>query len=110
GGPAVHEQENRALGLGRKMGRLGRERIGGPLRVWLRSDAVAGQQGSQRQAGKAAAGLPEELAASAVAEGVLGSRFVVHMADTPNLSLDKIVLCCEAAEFTNAPERFDAFP
>ena len=76
---AVHEQEDDALGLARQQGRLARQRVG--PRAGQRRDAVERlrlpreepvmrQHARERDARERAAGLPEELAPRAAAEGV----------------------------------------
>ena len=69
---AVHEQEDAALGLDRKMLRLGREQIGlAPARVPVEGagqKSILLEHGRQRHAGKPGTRLPQELTARAPAE------------------------------------------
>ena len=69
--PAIHEQENAALGPGLEVGLFGRERRGG-LRAAGRSargarlraeETVLGQKVGEGRAGESSAGLPQELTA-----------------------------------------------
>ena len=93
-GPAVHEQEDHALGLGRECGLPGRHRVDERRdsvgRDGLASqESVAAQQAGERDRAKPAAGLPEKLTAGPAAErGRAGrrarssrdeSRFVVRV-------------------------------
>lgn len=99
--PAVHEEENYALGLGRKMRRLGGQRVG-ELRLCRMGGpaekAVLREQSRQRQSGEAGARLPKEFAARAAAEraGRL-QRFQVLLAHgevaLAHLTLGRITLC-----------------
>src|SRR5207249_6348349 len=69
-GTAVHEQEDDALGLGRKVRRPRGQRVdvgGRRIRGTAAEEAVRGQQAGEGQAREAGAGLPEELAAGAAA-------------------------------------------
>jgi hypothetical protein len=77
-GAAVHEKEDDALGLSGQRRRLGRERVGELVfRLGGRGaveKTIPRQQPGERDAGEAGAGLPEELAAGAAAEGASGPR------------------------------------
>src|SRR5690606_16223375 len=86
--PAIHEQEDDALGLGLEVRLLGRQRVGkGCLAALLTGgslaaeETVVGKKPRQSDRGKPGSGLPEELATRTAAEGTAGaiSRCVHHL-------------------------------
>ena len=89
--PAVHEQENHALGLGRQRGVLGRKRVG-PRGIPIGrhslavNEAFPAQQSGQRERREAAAHLVQKL----TPRGAPAKRVPRHVVSFAHFSIVKL--------------------